>query len=433
VFQSGNGINWTNLGTNILAGYNFPTNALLGGYVNGSYWRASWLPQPNHVGLVADIWAATASDIEGFPHTVCYIKDFPVLSPLAGLGGSGSFSGAVTAGGGFIGNLTGVASQAVHATNADTATLAFSGSAGLTNQWRLDATNAAWAATNGLLATNGNGAALTGIAGWQIGGAVAEAAHATNADTLKAGATLTSNNIYAPTLIGAVTLAGPLTGNNGLLVDGSGYLHGNGAALTGLTGSQISGAVAQADHATNADNLAQGAILNSNTVAGVMTLAGSIATPDGSVTMSAGGFVGNGSGLTDLQMTNIHGGQVPVTALFTNDSSSGTATAYLLGGTIFPGTVSSNQLDAATFALLVNGGAGSATNMTLAVNPTGITNTLPVRYELDGFSGNSVICTNYQTAFGWVVGTVANVPQFVLQSGDALIGTACSSITNRAF
>ncbi len=170
--------------------------------------------------------------------------------------------------------------------------------------------------------------------------------------------------------------------------------------------------------------------------------------PAGAESNVVNGIYTNGNRL--FQLGNVPG-QIGVGGLWLADVTPGAAnvTVTALGGNAYlnssgnssalaVGLVSKVSASAtlATFSVPATAtfGIGStSTNMTLLLGTTGITNTLGVKYTLFGFTGTSVILTNTVSLFSTTLGTITTAQNIDLQPNDALRGTSCASVTNRAW
>lgn len=97
------------------------------------------------------------------------------------------------------------------------------------------------------------------------------------------------------------------------------------------------------------------------------------------------------------------------------------------GGTVFFET---NTVASGTATATI-GFASMATNATLAVTATGVTNTLNINYQIYGFTGVGVVLTNYTRTYGAELGTLTAPDTISLQPGDALVGTSCAALGGR--
>lgn len=123
---------------------------------------------------------------------------------------------------------------------------------------------------------------------------------------------------------------------------------------------------------------------------------------------------------------------------------SGTSTAgdAQAGGIMFSNGVVSivgasasllTNLQANIITVPARGGfASTATNRTISVAATGITNTLTVNYWLKGFTGTSVVQTN-AAGFGFSRGTVTAPTDIILQPGEFINGSSCAAMAQGAF
>jgi hypothetical protein len=83
---------------------------------------------------------------------------------------------------------------------------------------------------------------------------------------------------------------------------------------------------------------------------------------------------------------------------------------------------------------VVGGGIGSfATNATLVVTATGITNTTGVNYRICGFTGASVTQTNPLTTIGFSRGTITVPTDILLQPNEYLNGSSCAAAGGQSF
>lgn len=93
---------------------------------------------------------------------------------------------------------------------------------------------------------------------------------------------------------------------------------------------------------------------------------------------------------------------------------------------LFDGTTLARGSSVAT-----NGFASFATNSTVPIVSTGITNTLSVNYRLFGLTGTSVVQTNRSVGFSR--GTIVTPTDIVLQPGEFVKGTSISVQGSQAF
>lgn len=118
----------------------------------------------------------------------------------------------------------------------------------------------------------------------------------------------------------------------------------------------------------------------------------------------------------------------------TNGATSGfvwkTATSAAGGGTAQMGLEGVNSgklwLSQQFYLVSSNGIASYATNTTLSMTATGLTNTLTVNVVVAGFTGSSVVQTN-ASGFGFSRGTVSSGNDIVLQPGAKLMGNSCAA------
>jgi hypothetical protein len=223
----------------------------------------------------------------------------------------------------------------------------------------------------------GNGAGLTNLAGANVTGTVANATHASTANTVTTAAqpnitsvgTLTSlavtGNVSAGNVTGAnlvsanfvtgtlttaaqpnITSVGTLTG---LTVDGSnitlanGVFAGNGSGLTSLAGANVTGTVANATHATTANTVTTAAQPNITSVGTLTSLAvtgnasaGNIST-GGTLSVTGNANVGN-IGAAAGVFTTVAGSLT--TAAQPNITSVGTLTSLAVTGNVSAGNIS---------------------------------------------------------------------------------------------
>ena len=84
--------------------------------------------------------------------------------------------------------------------------------------------------------------------------------------------------------------------------------------------------------------------------------------------------------------------------------------------------------------LTATNGLGSfATNATLIVAATGITNTTSVNYRIFGFTGVSVTQTNPISKIGFARGTITAPTDIILQPNEYLNGSSCAAAAGQAF
>lgn len=80
-----------------------------------------------------------------------------------------------------------------------------------------------------------------------------------------------------------------------------------------------------------------------------------------------------------------------------------------------------------------NGVSSLATNATLHVTSTGLTNTLAMHYRIFGFTGTSVTQTNPISHIGFSYGTITTPTPIDLQSGEFVNGSSCAAVGGQAW
>jgi hypothetical protein len=240
----------------------------------------------------------------------------------------------------------------------------------------------------------GNGVGLTNIAGGNVTGTVANATHATTANTVTtaaqpnitsvgtlsslavtgntttgnlSGANLVSANFVTGTLTTAaqpnITSVGTLTG---LSVDGSnitlanGVFAGNGSGLFSIAGANVTGTVANATHASTANTVVDAAQPNITSVGTLTSLAVTGNGTFGNVYANSGiigaqTLKGDGGNISNITPANINGqvanalvaGTV-YTAAQPNITSVGTLTSLAVTGNITAGNVSATDVSGTT-------------------------------------------------------------------------------------
>lgn len=242
-------------------------------------------------------------------------------------------------------NVVGAVSEAVHATNSDLAT-AVSGV--LTNQVQgsnvLGSVSQAAHATNADLATSVSGVLTNQVQGSNVLGSVSQAAHATNADisvssTYVLTATLT-NLIYGSNVVGSVseathaTNADTATTANALASSATLTRAQVTNALTGTITNNTTGSAATANTATNA--AAAKFSISDPAGTGTNQLYLSAGSAHFSFYMPGNGLVywegnspiGDASGLTNLNASELRSGTVADARLSANVALDGTANPF---------------------------------------------------------------------------------------------------------
>jgi hypothetical protein len=264
----------------------------------------------------------------------------------------------------------------------------------------------------------GNGVGLTTLNASNLTSGIISSSRLTGAYNISVtsannAATVTTNAQPNITSVGTLTslgVSGNITAAN--ITANTGVFTGNAAGLTNIPGANITGSVANAAYATNAGNAANATTANTATTAGTVTnnaqpnitsigtlsslnvsgnvLAGNL-NANNVVLSSNGAFFGNGSGLSNLNASNI---------------STGIISASRLAGTY---NISVNEADVANTVIQSSQPNITSVGTLTGLSVNGITNLGNVsNVKITGGTNGYVLATDGTGNLSWTAQTGGN-------------------------